>query len=405
MITQNFSAPTAIRPFKIEVAGAKIEEIRNRVRAFRWDAWSEPTNAGDWRYGPPVAFMRELCEHWVNRYDWRQHEDAMNARPHFVTTLDDLDIHFVHERGSGTNPTPLLIAHGWPYSFHSYDGIIDRLAHPERHGGRVEEAFSVIIPSYPGYDFSSHPQQPMGTLATAFLFDKLMARLGYDRYFAHGGDWGAHITSLLGFHLPHRVIGIHSTALAVREAGAAQLTGQVPGDATAEQREFAASEHAIWQREGAYSQLHATKPAKLGYAMMDSPVGLAAWIVEAFHAWSDRRERTFDELFTPDQLLTEVMLYLVTDAFPTSIWIYGAKRPEERTLPPGQRVTVPTGLAAFPDPVFPMPPRPIAQRSHDVVQYTTMASGGHFPFYETPDLLVDDLRKFRERVALSTTTK
>lgn len=405
MTIQDFSTTTIVRPFKIDVAAAKLDVIQDRVRAFRWDAWSEPADAEDWRYGPPVTFMRGLCEHWVNRYDWRRHEDAMNARPHFVTALDDVDIHFVHEHGSGTSPAPLLIAHGWPYSFNSYDGVIDQLAHPERHGGRVEEAFSVIVPSYPGYDFSSRPRQPMGPRSTAFLFDKLMARLGYDRYFVHGGDWGAHITSLLGFHLPHRVIGIHSTALALREAGAAQLAGEVPSDATDDQRAFVASEHAIWQREGAYSQLQATKPAKLGYAMMDSPVGMAAWIVEAFHAWSDRRVRTFDELFTPDQLLTEAMLYLVTDAFPTSTWIYGAKRQEEMTLPPGRRVTVPTGLAAFPDPVFPMPPRQIAQRSHDVVQYTTMASGGHFPFYEAPDLLVGDLRKFRGCVAPSPATK
>lgn len=255
MTTQDLSTTTAVRPFKIDVAAARLDVIKDRVRAFRWDAWSEPADAEDWRYGPPVTFMRGLCEHWVDRYDWRRHEDAMNARPHFVTALDVVDIHFVHERGSGANPAPLLIAHGWPYSFHSYDGVIDRLAHPERHGGRVEEAFSVVVPSYPGYDFSSRPQQPMGPRSTAFLFDKLMARLGYDRYFVHGGDWGAHITSLLGFHLPHRVIGIHSTGLALREAGAAQLTGQVPSDATDEQRAFVASEHAIWQREGAYSQL------------------------------------------------------------------------------------------------------------------------------------------------------
>lgn len=242
----------------------------------------------------------------------------------------------------------------------------------------------------------------MGPLAIAFAFDKLMARLGYDRYIVHGGDWGAHITSLLGFHRPQRVLGIHSTGLALREAGAEQLSGEVPSDASEEQRAFVASEYALWQREGAYSQLHATKPAKLGYAMMDSPVGTAAWIVEAFHAWSDRRQRTFEELFTSDQLLTEVMLYLVTDAFPTSTWIYGAKRQEETTLPAGQRVTVPTGLAAFPDPVFPMPPRDIALRSHNVVQYTDMAFGGHFPFYEAPDLLIEDLRKFRTRVVAST---
>ena len=323
----------------------------------------------------------------------------MNALPHFITPLDDIGIHFIHEQGSGANPAPLLIAHGWPYSFHSYDGVIDQLAHPERHRGRVEEAFSVVIPSYPGYDFSGRPREPMGPLAIAFLFDNLMARLGYDRYMVHGGDWGAHITSLLGFHLPDRVIGIHSTALTLREAGAAQLSGEVPSDASDEQRAFIALESAIWKREGAYSQLHATRPAKLGYAMMDSPVGLAAWIVEAFYAWSDRRKRSFAELFTFDQLLTEVMLYLVTDAFPTSTWIYGAKRHEAMTLPPGRSVNVPTGLAAFPDPVFPMPPRQLARRSHNVVQYTEMSFGGHFPFYEAPDLLIEDLRNFRKLVA------
>lgn len=387
-----------IRPFKIDVAATRLDMILGRVRSFRWDAWSEPADAGDWRYGPPASFMRGLCEYWVNQYDWRLHEQAMNARSRFISTIDDVEVHFIHERGSGANPIPLLIAHGWPYSFHSYDGVIDRLAHPERYGGSAEEAFSVIIPSYPGYDFSSRPRQPMGPRAIAFLFDKLMAKLGYDRYIVHGGDWGAHITSLLGLHLPHRVIGIHSTALALREAGAEQLSGEVPSDATEEQRAFVASECAIWRREGAYSQLHATKPVKLGYAMMDSPVGTAAWIVEAFHAWSDRRERSFRDLFTLDQLLTEVMLYLVTDGFPTSIWIYGAKQHEEMTLPRGRRVTVPTALAAFPDPVFPMPPRQIAQRSHDVVQYTDMLSGGHFPFYEVPDLLVNDLREFHKRL-------
>ena len=188
----------------------------------------------------------------------------------------------------------------------------------------------------------------MGPHATAILFDKLMERLGYDRYMVHGGDWGAHITSLLGFYFPHRVIGIHATGLALREAGAPQLTGQVPSDATDEQRAFVAFEYDNWRREGAYSQLHATKPAKLSYAVMDSPVGTAAWIIEAFQAWSDRRKHTFEKLFTPDQLLTEVMLYLVTDAFPTSIWIYGAKRGEETTLPPGRRVTFPQGLQRFP---------------------------------------------------------
>jgi pimeloyl-ACP methyl ester carboxylesterase len=386
---------SAIQPFKVDVSDEVLDRIRDRVRAYRWEAWCEPPDAEDWRYGPPVSFMRSLCTYWTESYDWRLHERAMNSLPRFTTEGDDLKLHFVHERGSGSNPVPLLIAHGWPYSSQSYDGLVGPLAHPENHGGLAEDAFSVIVPSYPGYDFSGRPAYPMGPRAIAFLFDRLMGELGYDRYMVHGGDWGAHVTSLLGFHHPDRIIGIHSTALCLREAGAEQLSGETPRDASIAEKSFAAEEHAIWQHEGAYSQLHATKPAKLGFAILDSPVGLAAWIVEAFHAWSDRTDKTFTELFSYDQLLTEIMLYLVTDAFPTSTWIYGAKQFEEKTLPVGQRVQAPTALAAFRDPVFPMPPRDVAERSHNVVQYSEMAHGGHFPFYEAPDLLVDDLRIFR----------
>jgi pimeloyl-ACP methyl ester carboxylesterase len=390
--------PDAWAPFRVEVPDAKLAYIRERVRTYPWDAWSEPQDAESWAYGPPASFMRRLCDYWVEGFDWREQERLMNLLPHFTTPIDDVNLHFVHERGSGANPTPLLIAHGWPYSFHSYSGLVDQLADPERHGGRVEDAFTVILPSYPGYDFSSRPLAPMGPRAVAFMFDSLMQRLGYDRYLVHGGDWGAHITSLLGFYRPARVAGIHSTGLALREAGAEQLSGEVPPGADDEARAFIAEEHAIWQLEGAYSNLHATKPAKLGYAMLDSPVGVAAWIVEAFHAWSDRRDRSFEDLFSFDQLLTEVMLYLVTDAFSPSTWIYGAKKKEEATLPPGRRVEVPTALAAFPDPVFPMPPRAMAEKSHNVVRYTVMAGGGHYPFYEAPHLLVDDLRAFRRDV-------
>ena len=388
---EDASAP---RPFQLDIPDKTLERIRQRVGAYRWDAMPESMSAGDWRHGPPVPFMRELCRYWNDDFDWRAQERVINAVPHYKAKVQGLDIHFVHERGSGPAPRPLLIAHGWPYSFHSYGHLVDRLAHPERHGGQVEDAFSVVIPSYPGYDFSERPEIPMGPRAIALLFDDLMGVLGYDRYVAHGGDWGAHVTSLLGLHRPGRLAGIHSLGIALRDASAEQLTGKVASDASEEEKAFVASEMAMWSGEGAYSRIQATKPAKLAFAMADSPVGVAAWIVEAFHAWSDRRERPFDEIFTRDQLLTEIMLYLVTDAFATSIWIYGAKRGEEMTLPMGKRVEVATGLSAFPDPVFPMPPRAVAEKSHNVVHYSTMGAGGHFPFYEAPDALIDEIRTF-----------
>lgn len=239
---------SAPQRFRVDVPQEVLERIRQRVASYRWNALPEVPGAGDWRSGPPVAFMRELCAYWVDGYDWREQERAMNAVPHFLAEVDAVDIHFVHERGSGPSPMPLLIAHGWPYSFHSYSHLLDRLAHPERHGGRAEEAFDVVVPSYPGYDFSQRPAAPMGPRAVGFAFDALMRRLGYDSYVVHGGDWGAHITSLLGLHRPERVAGIHTTAIALRDATAEQLTGQVAEDATTQEKAFVADEARRWRR-------------------------------------------------------------------------------------------------------------------------------------------------------------
>ena len=383
-------------PFRVEVPPQKLDTIRARVRGYRWDHFGEPADGGDWRYGPPSAYLRELCAYWAEGYDWRAQEGTMNAVPHFLANVDGLDLHFVHERGSGPAPRPLLILHGWPYSFHSYTHLVERLAHPERHGGRVEDAFSVVVPSFPGYDFSGRPAAPMGPRQVATVLHRLMVEtLGYGRYLAHGGDWGGYLVSLLGFDYPGQVAGIHSTALIARQSGAPSHSGQVAPDASEEEKAFAARELALWKREGGYALLQKTKPQALAYATADSPVGVAAWIVEKFHAWSDRRERPFGALFTRDQLLTEVMLYLVTDAFATSLWLYAGQERERLDVPPpGRRIEVPVGVAAFPDPVFPPVPRAVAEKSHRVVRYTVMPRGGHFPFYEAPDLLVDDLRQF-----------
>ena len=199
MTIPDLNGRSGMRQSRIDVPDHVIRRILDRVRIFRWDAWAEPADAGDWRYGPPVRFMRDLCRYWTERYDWRLQERTMNARPLFRADLDGTTIQFAHRTGSGRKPIPLLIAHGWPYSFHSYDGIVGPLTEPEHYGGDGGDAFSVVIPSYPGYDFSGRPDRPMGPKAIALLFDRLMAELGYDRYLVHGGDWGAHVTSLLAF--------------------------------------------------------------------------------------------------------------------------------------------------------------------------------------------------------------
>jgi len=389
-----------MRSFRVSVPNTVLDRIRRKVREYSWDDFVAPADASDWRYGPPPTWMRGLCEYWSSHYDWRAQEAAINALPQFIADVDGRSLHFVHERGSGAAPRPLLLVHGWPYSFNSYARLVERLAHPERFGGREEDAFSVVVPSLPGYGFSDRPLTPIGPLRIAEIFDRLMTEvLGYEHYVVHGGDWGSAIAEMLGFYHAARVDGIHLTMLSVRHHGAAPRTNDVPFDATAEERAFASREASLWRDESAYARIHATKPLKLAYAMADSPVGAAAWIVEAFHAWADLRNRRFDDVFTRDGLLTEVMLYLVNGAFNASTWIYVAEvREKAVTLPAGERIEVPVAIAAYSDPVFPAVPRAVAELSHNVVLYTEMDDGGHFPFYEAPEALLQNLFAFSASV-------
>lgn len=386
----------SLTPFRVHIPDENLARIRERIQSFRWADFPEPHDAGDWRYGPPAAWMRTLCNYWLTGYQWRDAERNINAAEHFLTTIDAQELHFIHERGSGTRARPLLLVHGWPYSFASYLHLIEPLAHPERFGGNEEDAFSVVIPSLPGFDFSSPPLTPIGPRRIASLFNQLMTEtLGYDDYLIHGGDWGSAIAEMLGLHHRADIRGIHLTMLSVRHHGAAPRTGSVGASADAHERAFAEREAQLWKNESAYARIQATKPLKLAYSMFDSPVGVAAWIAEAFHAWSDLSQRSFSDAVSMDRLLTEIMLYLVTDSFGPSTWIYVAEGLEGyQTLPRGSSIDVPVALAAYRDPVFPMPPREVASLSHSVVRYTTMPTGGHFPFYEDPGALVDDLRDF-----------
>ncbi len=382
-------------PFLIDITDATVTRIHDRVSAFRWETFAEPDDAADWRYGPPRAYMQSLCEHWLTRYDWRARERAMNILPHFTTVLDSQTLHLVLERGSGPSPQPLLLLHGWPYSFHSFSALVERLAHPERFGDHEQDAFTVIVPSLPGYDFSPPPSSPTGPRRIAALLDQMMETLGFDRYLVHGGDWGSATACMLGLYHADHVAGLHLTMSSVRHHGAPPRSNQVSTDAEDEERAFAAREHAIWQGESAYARIQATRPLKLAYAMADSPVGVAAWIAEAFHAWADLRHRSFEDAIPRDALLDEIMLYLVTNAANPASWIYVAEEIENyQSLLEGRRIEVPTAFAAYPDPVFPVPPLVVLKRAHRVVRHTVMREGGHFPFYEDPAGLLDDLRHF-----------
>ncbi len=381
-------------PFTISIPQSKLDDISNRVNSYPWDTISSFTTS--WEYGPPPQDLRKICEHWITNYSWRKTEATINSLPQFTAKVQDLAIHFVHERGSGANPRPLLLIHGWPYSFHSYTHLIPRLAHPEHYGGKEEDAFSVVVPSLPGFGFSKKPKDIMDPPTMGKIFNELMTSvLGYPQYIAHGGDWGSYICELMGFMYPESCVGIYITMSSVRHHGGAPRSRMYVADASDEEIAFAKKENELWTDEKAYNLLQSTRPLKLAYAMHDSPVGVLAYILEAFHAWADLRDKHILEVFDVDRLLDEVMLYLNTDSFGTATWIYTA---DHKTgtwmLPEGERINVPVGVLDSPDPVFPMPPREVLEKSRDVVQWKTIERGGHFPFYEAEDVLVGELLKF-----------
>lgn len=385
-------------PFRVEVPQTTLDKIRDRVRIYEWH---EMPASGGWNYGTNLNYMRELSDYWVNQYNWRQQEQEMNRFNHYKANVDGERIHFIHEKGSGNNPQALLLLHGWPYSFYSFINVIELLAHPERFGGNAEDGFDVTVASLPGYSFSDKPANPLGSREIGYRMNRLMTDVfGYDHYIVHGGDWGGDVASWIGYDHAPACQAIHIHAVFVRHDGAPPTSGETgPGPATEAERAFVQREQQVWASEGAYFLEQATRPQTLSYGMMDSPVGAAAWIIEKWYWWSDRRERKFEEIFTKDQLLTEVVIYLVTRTFNTASWIYaGYLAQEPKTLPPGNRIEIPVGIAAYPDPVFQVPPRSYVERSHKVVQYTEMPRGGHYPFLEDPQPYIEEIRKFGQLI-------
>jgi pimeloyl-ACP methyl ester carboxylesterase len=380
-----------LQPFTIHVSDDTLDFIRRRVRDYRWDALPD---AGGWHRGTEIAFLRELCDHWLAGYDWRAQEAALNRFPQFTAEVSGVRLRFWHVKGKGPAPQPLLLLHGWPSSAFEFQHLIEPLTQPERFGGDAADAFDVVVPCLPGFGFSGRPAEPLGPRAFAALFDELMTGvLGYRRYLAQGGDWGSITSSWLGFEHGDACRGIHLNMVPVQAAGSAPRTE--------EERAWAERMQQSLQGEGAYAQLQATKPQSLAFAMMDSPVGIAAWIVEKFAAWSDlpRAADGRPDLrarYSLDQLLTNVMFYVATDSFATSCWPYHVMTLAEsaRGFLPDQRCETPTGVAVFPDPVFPTAPRSIAERSYHIVRWTEMPRGGHFAAQEEPQLLLEDVRAF-----------
>jgi len=379
---------TACQPFSIDIPEATLQAVRARVAAY---PWHEMPDDGGWQYGTNLDYMKQLAAYWVDGFDWREQEAALNRFPQFTANVDGIDLHFIHEIGSGPAPTPLLISHGWPGSVAEFRHVIEPLAHPERFGGRAEEAFTVVAPSLPGFGFSGRPPRPYGPRRMAALFDALMTgALGYERYVAQGGDWGGAISSWLGFeHDACRAI--HINILTMRHPD---------GPRGAEELAWEERFQREQEMEDGYRTQQATKPQTLSYAMMDSPVGVAAWIVEKFNSWSDTDGDDVESAHSKDELLANIMIYVVTRTFNTASWIYYGRREEGGRIlsPEGRRVEVPTACALFPKELLAWPPRSYVERIYNVQHWTEMPRGGHFAAMEEPQLLIDDLQSFARKL-------
>ena len=379
-------AAGALTPFRIDVAPEVLEDLARRLEHARLPG--APVDAG-WEYGIEPDYLRRLLEHWRHGYDWRAAEARLNRRPQFIACVGDHRLHVIVERGSGADPLPLVLTHGWPGSFVEFEGVIGPLAHPERFGGRIEDAFDVIVPSLPGYGWSSAPAAPISTRAIARVWDDLMASvLGYERYVAQGGDWGGLVTSWLGVDAAEHVAAIHLNIMGLRP-----YLGEGSEPLDAGEEAWMARTRARLARETAYQAIQGTKPQTLAYALTDSPVGLAAWIAEKFHGWS--APGPDGPPFTLDQILTNVMVYWVTGSANTASWLYAAaRRLDGMRLGRGERVDVPTAFVSCPHDLFPAPPDRWVQRAYRCVRRTELPVGGHFLAYERPAEFVEDVRAF-----------
>lgn len=368
--------------FDIQWDADAVEKLLDRVRAYEFP--KAPADAG-WEYGCDPNALRDLCAYWGDGYDWRAAVATLNAREHFLADIDGKALHFVHVVGEAGGKRPLLLSHGWPSSVFEFWDVIDALAYPSQHGGRTEDAFDLVIPSLPGFGWSYKPAVPVDQIETAHLYDALMTRvLGYDTYFAAGGDWGAMVTAMAALHHPEHVRATLMTMLFPQPSGEPE---------TREEKAWQKDARAVERQFGAYAAVQGSKPQSLAWLAAGNPVGQMAWIVERFHDWSDRRDRSFDDIFTRDRLLTNVMIYVMNDAFTTSLWYYAAAiASDTRKLKPGQRITTPTAFTIYEDPRHPKPPRSIAEKGYAVSRWVQPGRGGHFPALEVPQTYIEDLR-------------
>lgn len=385
-----------IQPFQVRVEEAILADLKDRLARTRWP--DELDQAG-WDYGVPLAYLRDLTEHWRERYDWRRHEAAINAFPQFIARMEGVDLHFLHVRSKHEKATPLVLVHGWPGSVWEFHKIIPLLTDPTAHGGTGEDAFHVVCPSLPGFGFSGKPRERgWSNNRMAEVIAKLMARLGYKRYGAQGGDWGGGIVRWLASVDGGHCIGAHSNF-----PGASRPTDDPMRGVTQAEIDRLTRRNIELNDHKAYGAIQGTRPQTLGYGLNDSPAGLAAWIIDKFWAWSDHGG-SLDNSFSKDDLLTNIMIYWVTQSMPSSTRIYFESQhnpPRPPSLPPfqGSGKPSPVGYALFPKEIN-VPPRAWVERGHGapLFHWTEMPRGGHFAALEQPGLLAEDVRLFFRKI-------
>jgi pimeloyl-ACP methyl ester carboxylesterase len=376
----------AITPFAIPYSESDVADLRMRLANTKWPP-SPPGAAAE--YGFPLGLLREICAYWGDRFDWKKQVNRLSTFEHFRYFDGECGIHFLHQRGRGPAPLPIILTHGWPGSFVEMLRLIPLLTDPSSYGGDPRDAFHVVVPSLPGYGFSDVPTKPgVNVFRIAEMWTELMCELGYPRFAAQGGDIGAGVTSALGLRHSDHLIGIHLNFI----PGSYQpfLTNPIDMDET--EKTFHADVGHWREQHGAYSHIQRTQPQTAAYGLTDSPVALAAWIVEKFQNWSDCGGDVRSR-FTFDELLTNVSLYWMTDTIASSFWLYleGAKAPMQ--FGPSDRIQVPCAVAQFPKELI-FPPRAWVERGYNVHQWTNMPRGGHFAAWEEPDLLAEDIRSF-----------
>jgi epoxide hydrolase len=381
-----------LTPFRIDIPEADLRDLHERLERTRWP---ETETVEDWSQGVPLAYMRELCRYWADGYDWRATEARLNALPQFRTEIDGLGIHFIHVRSPHPDALPLIITHGWPGSIVEFLKVIGPLSDPPAHGGDAADALDVVCPSLPGYGFSDRPAQPGWSVERiAAAWTRLMARLGYERYGAQGGDWGTSISTSIGQQDPGHVAGIHlNPPLAAPDP-------ETFDDLTESERGALASLAQAEEWDSGYSSEQATRPQTVGYGLVDSPAGLCAWIVEKFWSWTDCGGHPENAL-TRDELLDNVMLYWLPGTGASSARLYweSIRQVTERfTRSNADVVTVPTGCSIFPKETIRPSRRWVEKRFTDIRHFNELDRGGHFAAFEQPELFVEELRSFFRQI-------